>query len=55
MLINRNKFAKKILLVVYLIVIAMVLLNILIAMMVKTYNTTTEAEREWLRQVYKIK
>lgn len=33
------------------ILVGILLINLLIAMMANTYDTTTELKREWLRQV----
>ncbi|RNA00117.1 transient receptor potential cation channel subfamily V member 5 [Brachionus plicatilis] len=39
-----------ILFVIFLILVSILLVNLFIAMMARTYNTTTELKREWLRQ-----
>ncbi len=41
-------------LVCFLIIVSIVLLNILIAMMVNTYDLTAKFKNEWLRQVWDI-
>ncbi len=41
----------KVLFVIYVICVGILLINLLIAMMANTYDTTTGLKREWLRQV----
>lgn len=37
--------------VIYLVIVSLLLVNMLIAMMANTYDTTNEHKREWIRQV----
>ena len=46
-----DMFVFKLLIMLYMILVGILLINLLIAMMANTYDTTTELKREWLRQV----
>lgn len=48
---NLTPFNYQILFLVYVVLIGIMLINLLIAMMANTYDTTTNLKREWLRQV----
>lgn len=46
-----NLYDYKVLMVIYLVIVSLLLVNMLIAMMANTYDTTNEHKREWIRQV----
>jgi hypothetical protein len=51
LVLAKYAYQGRILLVCFLVIVAVILINLLIAMMAHTYNHTTELKREWLRQV----